>query len=47
MPDDVPIVREYLPVFLDDLLGLLPDFEIEFCIKVIPESAPISEPLIV
>ena len=39
---DVPIVREYLSVFPDDLLVLPPDREIEFCIELIPGTAPIS-----
>ena len=42
VPSDVPIVREYLTVFPEDLPGLPPDREIEFCIELIPGTAPIS-----
>ena len=42
VPDDVPIVREYLSFFSDDLLGLPPDREIDYCIELIPETEPIS-----
>ena len=40
--EDVPIVREYLSVFPDDLPRLPPDREIEFCIELISETVPIS-----
>ena len=42
MPEDIPRVREYLSVFPNDLPGLPPDREIEFCIELIPGTAPIS-----
>ena len=42
VPEDVPIVRQYLSVFPDDLPGLPPDREIEFCIELILRTAPIS-----
>ena len=42
VPKDVPIVREYLSFFLDDLPGLSPDQEIELGIELIPGIAPIS-----
>ena len=45
MPSDVPVVRKYLSVFLDDLPGLPPDREIEFCIELILEIAQISRTL--
>ncbi|KAL0533781.1 hypothetical protein IC582_027827 [Cucumis melo] len=42
-PEDVPVVKEFLDVFLDDLSGLPPDREIEFTIELLPGTAPISE----
>ena len=45
VPSDVPIVREYLTVFPEDLPGLCPDREIEFCIELIPRTTPISRAL--
>ena len=40
--EDVPIVREYLSVFPNDLPGLPLDQGIDFCIELIPGTAPIS-----
>ena len=40
---DVPVVNEFLEVFLEDLPGLPPDREIEFVIDLIPGTAPISK----
>ena len=42
VPEDIPVVREYLSVFPNDLPGLPPDREIEFCVELIPRTAPIS-----
>ena len=39
----VPVVREFSNVFPDDLPVLLPDWEIEFRIDVLPNTAPISK----
>jgi hypothetical protein len=39
---DIPVVCEFLDVFLDDLPGLPPDREVEFVIKLKPGTAPIS-----
>ena len=36
------VVEEFPNVFPKELLGLLPDREIEFCINVIPIAQPIS-----
>ncbi|KAA0040721.1 DNA/RNA polymerases superfamily protein [Cucumis melo var. makuwa] len=41
-PEDVPMVKEFLDVFPDDLLGLPPDREIEFTIELLPGTAAIS-----
>ncbi|KAA0032107.1 DNA/RNA polymerases superfamily protein [Cucumis melo var. makuwa] len=41
-PEDVPVVKEFLDVFLDDLSGLPPDREIEFTIELLPRTSPIS-----
>ncbi|KAL4014052.1 hypothetical protein IC575_026242 [Cucumis melo] len=42
-PQDVPMVKEFLEVFPDDLSGLPPDREIEFTIELLPGTAPISQ----
>ena len=41
-PEDVPVVREYVSVFLRDLPGLPLDKEIVFSIELMPGTAPIS-----
>ena len=41
IPSDILIVREYLTVLPKDLPGLTLDREIEFCIELIPRTAPI------
>lgn len=40
--DDIPIVRDFVDVFPEDLPGLPFDREIEFAIDLVPETAPIS-----
>ena len=42
--EDVPVVREFLNVFPDDLPGLPPERETEFPIDLVPGTAPISLP---
>jgi hypothetical protein len=39
--DKIPVVREYLDVFPDDLLGMPPDMAIEFKIELQPDTAPV------
>ena len=46
-PKDVPVVRDFLEVFLEDLLGWPPDRDIEFMIDLLPGTAPISKAPIV
>jgi hypothetical protein len=41
--EDILVVCEFPDVFLDDLLGLSPDREVEFKIELIPDIAPISQ----
>ena len=41
--DDIPVVREFPDVFLDDLPGLPPIREVDFTIELIPGTAPISK----
>ena len=36
-------MKEFLDVFPEDILGLLPDRGVEFAIEVIPNTAPISK----
>ena len=42
--EDIPTVKEFLDVFLDDLSGLPPDRAIEFVIELVPRTEPISIP---
>src|SRR5262249_4751174 len=39
---DVEVVRDFSDVFSDDLPGLPPPREIDFCIELIPGTSPIS-----
>ena len=39
---DIPVVCEFPDVFLDELLGLSPDRDVEFRIELVPGTAPIS-----
>ncbi|XP_065881830.1 uncharacterized protein [Euphorbia lathyris] len=40
--DDIPVVREFPEVFLDELPGLAPHREVDFTIDTLPRVAPIS-----
>ncbi|GJX73730.1 putative reverse transcriptase domain-containing protein [Tanacetum coccineum] len=40
--EDVPIVRDFPEVFLEDLLGLPPARQVEFHIDLIPGAAPVA-----
>ena len=42
--EDVPVVRDFLDVFLDDLPGLPLEREIDFPIDLVPGTTPISLP---
>ena len=42
--EDIPIVKEFPDVFLDDISGLPPDRAIEFVIELIPGTESISIP---
>ncbi|XP_070041128.1 uncharacterized protein [Nicotiana tomentosiformis] len=42
--ESVPVMNEFLKVFLDELPGILPDREIDFGIDVMPDTHPISIP---
>ena len=39
----MPVVREFLDVFLEALLGLPSEREVEFSIEQVPGTAPISK----
>ncbi|GAU10392.1 hypothetical protein TSUD_417700, partial [Trifolium subterraneum] len=41
-PNDIPIAREYLDVFPEEMHSLPPEREIEFSIDLVPGSQPIS-----
>ncbi|GKE17210.1 putative reverse transcriptase domain-containing protein, partial [Tanacetum coccineum] len=40
--EDIPVVREFLEVFLEDLPGLPPIRQVEFQINLIPGAAPVA-----
>nr|GEX14794.1 hypothetical protein [Tanacetum cinerariifolium] len=40
--EDVPVIRDFLEVFPDDLLGLPPPQQVEFRIKLVPGNAPVA-----
>nr|GEW35978.1 hypothetical protein [Tanacetum cinerariifolium] len=40
--EDVPIVRDFPEVFIEDLLGLPPTRQVEFHIDLIPSDAPVT-----
>ena len=42
--DEILVVREFPYVFLDDIVGLPPEREVEFTIDLIPGTEPISIP---
>ncbi|GKG25794.1 hypothetical protein Tco_0398940, partial [Tanacetum coccineum] len=41
--EDIPIVREFLEVFLKDLPGLSPVRQVEFQIDLIPRATPVAQ----
>jgi hypothetical protein len=41
--EEIRVVQEYPNVFLEDLLGMPPDRDIEFLIELPPETPPISK----
>ena len=41
--DTIPVVAEFPEVFLEELVGLPPNRELEFTIDLTPGSAPISQ----
>jgi hypothetical protein len=43
MLEEIHIVRDFVDVFLEELLGLPPDREIEFTIDLLPGTGPISK----
>jgi len=41
--EDILVVREFLDVFLEEIPGMLPPREVEFCIDLTPRATPISK----
>nr|GEX42806.1 hypothetical protein [Tanacetum cinerariifolium] len=41
--EDVPVVREFPEVFLEDLLGIPPTRKVEFRIDLVPDAAPVAQ----
>ena len=40
--EKIPIVREFLDVFPEELPGIPPEREVDFSIEIVPRTAPIS-----
>ena len=40
---DVPVVRDYLDVFPEELPGIPPERQVEFRINLVPDAAPIAK----
>ena len=40
---DVPMVRDYPNVFLEELSGMPPDHDVEFIIDLLPRTGPIAK----
>ncbi|GJZ44003.1 putative reverse transcriptase domain-containing protein [Tanacetum coccineum] len=40
--EDVPIIRDFAEVFLEDLLGLSPPRQVEFWIELVPGAIPVA-----
>ncbi|GKF38327.1 putative reverse transcriptase domain-containing protein [Tanacetum coccineum] len=40
--EDIPVVKEFLKVFPEDLPGLLPVRQVEFQIDLIPRATPVA-----
>ncbi|GJT82266.1 putative reverse transcriptase domain-containing protein [Tanacetum coccineum] len=40
--EDVPVIRDFLEVFLEELLGLPPSRQVEFQIDLVPGAAPVA-----
>jgi len=40
--EDIPVVKEFSDVFSDEIPGMPPLREVEFCVDLTPEAAPIS-----
>ena len=40
--ESVPVVKDFLKVFLDDLLGIPPEREIDFSMDLLLDTQPIS-----
>ena len=41
--EDIPILREYLDVFSEEILGLPPRWELDFTIELVPGAVPSSK----
>jgi len=41
--EDIPVVKEYPNVFVDEIPGMPPLKEVDFCINLTPGAAPISK----
>nr|GEZ95235.1 putative reverse transcriptase domain-containing protein [Tanacetum cinerariifolium] len=39
--NDIPVVRDFIDVFLEDLLGIPPQRQVKFCIDLVPGAMPV------
>ncbi|GJR81396.1 putative reverse transcriptase domain-containing protein [Tanacetum coccineum] len=40
---DISVIRDFIDVFLEDLLRLPPQRQVEFCIDLVPEATPVTK----
>ena len=43
MQEEVPVVKDFHDVFLEELPGMPPDRDIDFLIELLPGTGPISK----
>ena len=41
--EDIPVIKEFLDMFLEELPGLPPEREVDMAIEVLPGATPISK----
>ena len=41
--EDIPVLKEYVDVFVEEILGLPPKRELDFTIELVPDAVPCSK----
>lgn len=41
--ENIPVIQEFVDVFLESILGLPPKRDIDFTIELVPGAAPVSK----